>query len=81
MKATGAPGLVLLTARNLQTEQVDGGRLAINPKPVCLNTIKKTRALKSSQNKKELNDVTAVQFTGVFLLLAAEKKTPKTEQL
>ena len=37
--------------------------------------------LKSSQNKKDLNDVTAAPFSVFFLLLAAEKKTPKTGQL
>ena len=34
--------------------------------------------IKSSRNKKDLNDVTVF---GVFLLLAAKKKTPKTGQL
>ena len=34
--------------------------------------------IKSSRNKKYLNDVTVF---GVFLLLAAKKKTPKTGQL
>ena len=38
-------------------------------------------ALKSSRNKKDLNDVTAAPFSVFFLLLAAEKKTPKTGQL
>ena len=37
--------------------------------------------LKSSRNKKDLNDVTAAPFSVVFLLLAAEKKTPKMGQL
>ena len=37
--------------------------------------------LKSSGNKKDLNDVTAVPFSVFFLLMAAEKKTPKTGQL
>ena len=37
--------------------------------------------LKSSRNKKDLNDVTAAQFSVFFLLLAAEKKTLKTGQL
>ena len=37
--------------------------------------------LKLSQNKKDPNDVTAALFSVVFLLLAAEKKTPKTGQL
>ena len=39
------------------------------------------RLLKSSRNKKDLNDVTAAPFLVFFLLLAAEKKTPKTGQL
>ena len=34
--------------------------------------------IKSSQNKKDPNDVTAALFSVVFLLLAAENKTPKT---
>ena len=33
--------------------------------------------LKLSQNKKDLNDVTAALYLVCFLLLAAEKKTPK----
>ena len=37
--------------------------------------------LKSSRNKKDLNDVTAAPFLVVFLLLAAEKKTSKMGQL
>ena len=37
--------------------------------------------LKSSGNKKGLNDVTAAPFSVVFLQLVAEKKTPKTGQL
>ena len=37
--------------------------------------------LKSSQNKKDLNDVTAAPFLVVFFRLAAEEKTQKTEQL
>ena len=37
--------------------------------------------LKSSRNKKDLKDVTAAPFSVFFLLLAAEKKTPKTGQL
>ena len=37
--------------------------------------------LKSLQNKKDLNDFTAARFLVFFLLLAAEKKTPKTGQL
>ena len=37
--------------------------------------------LKLSRNKKDLNDVTAAPFLVVFLLLAAEKKAPKTGQL
>ena len=37
--------------------------------------------LKSSQNKKDLNDVTAAPFSVFFLLLAAEENTPKTGQL
>ena len=37
--------------------------------------------LKSSRNKKDLNDVTAAPFLVFFLLLAAEKKTLKTGQL
>ena len=37
--------------------------------------------LKSSRNKKDLYDVTAAQFLVFFLLLIAEKKTPKTVQL
>ena len=37
--------------------------------------------LKLLQNKKNLNDVTAARFLVFFLLLAAEKKTPKTGQL
>ena len=37
--------------------------------------------LKLSRNKKDLNDVTAAPFLVFFLLLAAEKKTPKTGQL
>ena len=39
------------------------------------------KLLKSLQNKKDLNDVTAAPFSVVFLLLAAEKKIPKTGQL
>ena len=35
----------------------------------------------SSGNKKDLNDVTAAPFLVFFLLLAAERKTPKTGQL
>ena len=41
----------------------------------------KCTVLKSSRNKKDLNDVTAVLFSVCFLLLAAEKKTPKMGQL
>ena len=37
--------------------------------------------LKLSQNKKDLNDVTAARFLVFVLLLAAEKKTPKNGQL
>ena len=38
--------------------------------------------IQSSQNKKDPNDVTAALFSMFFfLLLAAEKKTPKTGQL
>ena len=37
--------------------------------------------LKSSRNKKDLNDITAALFSVFFLLLAAEKNTPKTGQL
>ena len=37
--------------------------------------------LKLSRNKKDLNDVTAAPFSVFFLLLVAEKKTPKMEQL
>ena len=36
--------------------------------------------LKLSRNKKDLNDVTAAPFLVFFLLLAVEKKTPKTGQ-
>ena len=37
--------------------------------------------LNSSQNKKDLNAVIAAHFLVFFLLLAAQKKTPKTGQL
>ena len=37
--------------------------------------------LKSSQNKKDLNDVAAARFLVFVLQLAIEKKTPKTGQL
>ena len=37
--------------------------------------------VKSLQNKKDLNDVTAAPFSVFFLLLVAEEKTPKTGQL
>ena len=37
--------------------------------------------VKSSQNKKDLNEVTAAPVSVCFLLLAAEKKTLKTGQL
>ena len=37
--------------------------------------------LKSLRNKKDLNDITAARFLVCFLLLAAEKKTPKKGQL
>ena len=37
--------------------------------------------LKLSRNKKDLNDVTAAPFSVFFLLLVAEKKTPKMGKL
>ena len=37
--------------------------------------------LKSSQNKKDVEDLTAAPFSVFYFLLAAEKKTPKTGQL
>ena len=37
--------------------------------------------LKLSRNKKDLNDVTAAPFLVFFLLLVAEKKTPKMGKL
>ena len=37
--------------------------------------------LKLSRNKKDLNDVTAASFSVFFLLLVAEKKTPKMGKL
>ena len=44
--------------------------------------VKKTlKLLKSSRNKKDLNDVIAAPFSVCVLLLAAETKTPKTGQL
>ena len=46
-----------------------------------LTRIRFLKFLKLSQNKKDLNDVTAVLFSVLSLLLAAEKKTPKTKEL
>ena len=39
------------------------------------------KKLKLSQNKKNINDITAAPFSMFWLLLAVEKKTPKTRQM
>ena len=46
-----------------------------------LEALNSQTVLKSSQNKKDLNDVTAAPFRFFFLLEATEKKTPKMGQL
>ena len=44
-------------------------------------TMYASSGLKSSRNKKNLNDVTAAPFSVSFSQLTAAKKTPKTGQL
>ena len=46
-----------------------------------MHSFKKESIDKVSRNKKDLDDITAAPFFGVFLLLAAEKKTSETRQL
>jgi hypothetical protein len=46
------------------------------------HALQQFQGLKLSQNKKDLTDITAAPFLVLFfLMLAAEKKTPKTGQL
>ena len=48
---------------------------------VQIQSNSKTGVLKSSRNKKDLNDVTAAPFLVSFSHLLAAKKTSKMEQL
>jgi hypothetical protein len=47
----------------------------------AFNLFNFSQALKSSENKKDLNDVTAAPFLVCFFAAGGEKKTPKTGQL
>ena len=73
---------LLLFQIHLAKKQLFNGRTTMNRFIKFSPIIISTQILKSSRNKKDLNDVTAAPFLRwVFMLLEAEKKTPKTRQL